>query len=415
MLAAFPGPVCARSANPRTFLKGMPAANKGMPQQKTLNDVAGDRAREVSLHKAEAAGQKAALLRAHPNTRDLQAAIVLFQESARLFKAASAYDRAAGANLQIGEIYFTLSRFDKALGSYREVLRLAPNNPELSCQALSRIARTYATTGLSSDEADSYSEQALKLSLGLSSRTQAGALEARGEFLYNSSKVQESVEWFDRARALFAEANDANGEAQTLLMLAYAHFPTDRATGIHLAREALGLWTLTGNRYGVAQAQMVLGNFASTTDEFESSQCSCKQALPVFHGIRDKDNEAIILNILGKVNRETGDLDASLRYYRNARASFASVGDLLGSVEAITGIAKALTAKHQYKELPLLYAEKLRLAQKARHLPAEASAFADMAGIYVRRGQYAESRRALSALSGWLPRRAPLIMARATF
>jgi CHAT domain-containing protein/Flp pilus assembly protein TadD len=390
MLAAFPVLVCARSANPRTLLKGMPAANKGMPQQEILNDAAGRRAREVSLHKAEAAGQKAALLREHPNTKDLQAAIVSFQESARLFKAGSAYDRAAGANLQIGEIYFTLSQFDNAIESYREALRIDPKNPEISCQALSRMAHTYANLGQSS-EADSNSEQALKLSIGLSSRTQAEALSARGEFLHNSGKVQESVEFFDRARALFAEANDANGQAQTLLMLAYAHFPSDRATGIHLAREALRLWHSTKNRYGIAQAQKVLGTFAMATDEFETSQCNCKEALSVFHGISDKDNEAIILNLLGKVNRETGDLNASLRYYRDARASFARVQDLLGGVEAITGIANALIAKQRYKELPLLYAEKLRLARQAKHPVLEASALANMAGIYARSGQYARA------------------------
>src|SRR5689334_22032169 len=104
MLAAFPLLVCAQSANPRTYLKGMPVANKGMPQHKSSNDVADNRARDLTIHKAEAAEQKAVLLRKHPNARDLQAAIVLFQESARLFEAASAYDRAAGANLQIGEI-----------------------------------------------------------------------------------------------------------------------------------------------------------------------------------------------------------------------------------------------------------------------------------------------------------------------
>jgi len=390
MLAAFPLLVCARSASPRTFLKGMPAANKGMPQQKIINDVAGDRAREVSLHKAEAAGQKAALLREHLNTKDLQAAIVSFQESARLFKAGSANGRAAGANLQIGEIYFTLSQFDNAIESYREALRLDPKNPEISCRALSRMARTYATMGLSS-EADIYSERALKLSVGQSNQIQAEALEARGEFLHNSGKVRESVELFDRARALFAEANDANGQAQTMLMLAYAHFPTDRTTGIHLAREALRLCHSTKNHYGVAQAQMALGTFAMATDEFETSQCNCKEALSIFRGMGDKDNEAIIFNILGKVNREIGDMDASLRYYRNARASFARVPDLLGGAVAITGIANALSAKQQYKELLPWYVEKLSLARRAQHPVLEASAFADMAGIYVRRGQYARA------------------------
>jgi len=401
MLIAFPLLVCARSANPRTYLKGMPVANKGMPQQKSLADVASNRARDLAIHKAEEAEQKAAQLRQHPNTRGLQAAIVLLQESARLFKTASAYDRAAGVKLQIGEIYFTLSRFDNALGAYREARRLDPKNPEISCQALSRMARTYSTTGESS-KADSNSEQALKLSIGLSSRTRAEALEARGEFLYNSGQLQESVQLFDRARALFAEANDSNGEAQTVLMLAYTHFPTDRATGIHLTQEALRLWNSTENRDGAAQQKMALANFAITTDEFETSQCSCKQALPVFQEIGDRDNEAIILNILGKVSRETGDLDASLRYYRKARAALASVQDWLGSFEAITGIAKALTAKQLYEELPSLYAEKLRLARKARHPALVASAYADMASIYVRSQQHARAEELYqSSLDGY--------------
>ncbi|HZI55134.1 MAG TPA: CHAT domain-containing protein [Verrucomicrobiae bacterium] len=361
----------------------------GLPQASLAGET-NQSARDVLFQKAEAAAQKAAMLQQHVTTKDLEEAIRLFQESARLFKATDSNDHAAEALLQVGEIYFTVSQFNKTLDSYREALVLDGKNPELRCRVLSRMARTHATMGHSS-EAKSYAEQALGLSTRLSRRTQAEALEALGEALHNSGKVQESVEFFNRARDLFAEAKDANGQAQTLLMLAYARFPKDRAAGLHLAGEALRVFSSAGTRYQVAQAERAVAMFAATTDEFETIQCNCQDALPVFRGIGDKDSEAVTLNILGLVNWKMGDVDKSLRFYQSARASFASLGDLTGGAEAVTGMAKALRAKHQYQNLLFLYEEKLRLAKKAEHPGLVASAYADMAAIYMHDRQYAKA------------------------
>src|SRR5262249_49005980 len=144
----------------------------------------------------------------------------------------------AAASLQIGDIYATLSRYDEALSSFQEASALAGDDPEVHCQALSRMARIYANRGRS--EADSSSEQEFSLSEGLSKKTAAEALQARGEtLLYSHPQTARNL--LDRARALFKEANEPNGEAEALLMLAYVESRKDRTEAVRLAAESLGL------------------------------------------------------------------------------------------------------------------------------------------------------------------------------
>ena len=150
------------------------------------------------------------------------AATRLFRESSRLFAAGRSYDKAADSQLQIGEIYLILSEFDKARKSFDEAFKVA-QDLELRCRALSGIARIYASTGPYS-LADDYSRQALSLCEHLSERAQAEALEARGEVLYSGGDYSKSADCLRRARDLFVAAKDDNGQAQALLMLAYALF-----------------------------------------------------------------------------------------------------------------------------------------------------------------------------------------------
>ena len=91
--------------------------------------------------RAEAAFQRAGALRDKHTAKDLMAAAGTFRSSAELFREAGSYERAADAYLQAGDIDSTLSQYERARGSYREVLRL--EDPEKRCKALSRIARTY--------------------------------------------------------------------------------------------------------------------------------------------------------------------------------------------------------------------------------------------------------------------------------
>jgi tetratricopeptide (TPR) repeat protein len=97
------------------------------------------------------------------------------------------------------------------------------------------------------------------------------------------------------------------------------------------------------------------------------------------------------LNGLGFVNRETGDLQKSLEYYQKARAIFAGVHDMVGELEAITGMRKALTAMKNYKQLLPLCAAELRLSRQAGDPVLVAASLADMAAAYEAENKYAQA------------------------
>ena len=175
--------------------------------------------RDVLRLRAEAAFQKATLLRENQTGTNLTAAVGLLRKSAQLFLAVHLYEKAADAYFHAGQIYFTFGQYDKARRFYRQALKLG-QDPEVRCRALSRIARTYASTRPYS-LADRYSTQALKLCEGLSEEAKAEALEARGEALDFAGERSKSEAYFLEARDLFAIAKDKDGQAQALLMLAY--------------------------------------------------------------------------------------------------------------------------------------------------------------------------------------------------
>jgi CHAT domain-containing protein len=332
--------------------------------------------------RAEEAFATAVALRDKQTAADLANSAKLFRTSAKLFAAAEEYQQQADADAEAGDIYFTLSQYDSARRSYSEALKIS-QDPEKRCRALSRIARTYAATGPLS-QVERYANQASDLCQNLSPVAQAEALEARGEALDFAGDRPNSEDAFRRARDLYASAKDENGEARTLLMLAYSDlFSGDRQVqGLELAQRALQLWSSTGHSYGPARMRSVLGTFAISRGEFETAQCNYKIAKPVFHELGNKDEEASVLNGLGFVSRETGDWQKSLEYYRKARVMFATVHDMQGEHEAITGISKALTARNTYGELLALSVSELRLARKAGDPVLVAASLSDMAAAY---------------------------------
>jgi CHAT domain-containing protein len=348
--------------------------------------------RDVLKQRAETASAKAALLREKQSSADLNSAVGLFRESARLFEAGSLHEDAADAHVHAGEIYFTFSQYDKARRSYREALKIG-QHPDVRCRALSRMAQSYVPTGPFA-LADDYSKQAMSMCEHLNEKAQAEALEARGEVLDFGGESSESGDYLRRARDLFALANDDAGQARTLYTLALLElFSGDRrARGLATADEALRLSTSTGNRYEVARMRSLLGISGIRRGEFETAQCNYAVARPVFHEIGNKDDEAIVLNGLGYVSRETGDWQKSLEYYQRARSFFADVRDLRGEIEAINGIGKAITAMKNYHALLPVYEAELRLARQAGDPVLVAVSLADIAGAVAEEKRYAKAK-----------------------
>ena len=368
------------------------------PQTTTKKDSAPD----LRLRRAQHSFDEAMALTEKQKASELAAAVSAFQESARLFELAHADTKAAEAYFLAGDIDSRLSRYGSARRSFRKSLQLE-QEPELRCKALSRIARSFATTGPFA-LADRYSTEALGLCANLSEGAQAEAMEARGEALDLAGERAQSDEYLVRARDLFAKAKDDNGRAQALLMLAsHDLFSSEkRQAGIEAAAQALQLWSSAGNQSGIARMRSILGTFATINGEFEVAQCNYKIARPIFQELGNKDDEGSVLNGMASVSGEMGDWQNSLYHFEQARAAFADIHDELGEIEAIRGMGKALRLMKSSRSRIPLYEAELKLARQAGDPISVTSALADTASAYEAEHRYAQAEAFyLRALEGY--------------
>ena len=340
---------------------------------------------------AEELAQRAVVLSRLQTNKNLTSAASLFHQSTRLFLSAGLPDNAANSHFREGEIYVSLGSYDKARRSFQSAVAVT-HDPEVQCRALSAMTRLYASNG-PLPLAKHYSELAVNVCKSLSQAAQAEALEARGEALDSAGEHAESESCLQSAIDLFAAAQDDNGRARALLMLAYSKFFSDgeHSLGIDHARQAMHLWSTMGDRHGTARARSALGMFAITRGEFETAECNYRAAKGLFHQIGDKDGEAIVLNGLGYVNREIGDWQKSLEFYQNARDAFASVQDFLGEHEAIKSAGRNLSAMGNYDEMLSAYKAGLRVAKNAKDPLLVASSLSDIGEAYAVMGDYAQA------------------------
>jgi CHAT domain-containing protein len=321
--------------------------------------------------------------------RDLRNALRLLADSAQQFASSGQPHRAAIAKLEAGDVYLMMSGYQQAIASYRRALILSEGRVDLRCTALSRIARTYANIGRP-QASQQYSDEAVSVCMGIPDRkAQADAVEAQGEARFWSGNMADAVVSFTRARELASEAGDRDGEELATLMLSGAI--DDQHQANRLAMSALEGFVKSGDKYNAARAHLKLAYLASAVGDFEVARCHCENSLPLFQRLADKDNEAIALNILGMVARQSGDIEESLSDYGRAKSDFASVQDGLGEAESISAIADILLSQHKYGDLEPLYLRKLHLAQATSNRAFQAAALLDLGDVYARQHRYAQA------------------------
>ncbi len=330
-------------------------------------------------------------LREELTERDLRSAIRFFEESSRGFSASGLRAKAALAELEAGDTYQMMSRYQEALRAYHRSVALTADLPNSRCTALAHISRTYANMGRNA-QALPIAEKALALCEASSDRAAlAYATEVQGEVQFWSGDIPAATKMFTHARQLALEAGDRGVEARSTMMLAQILHATSPEEASRLIHQAMDVWTDTGNRYEVARAHLIMAFFAGDEGKFTSAQCHCREALGAFERIADKDNAAIALNVLGLVANATGDAEAAEDYYRRARNDFSSAQDDLGEAESLVGLNGALAKQNRYQAILPLYRREIYLAQSTKNSGLLASAHLNIGDFLMHDHRYREA------------------------
>lgn len=325
--------------------------------------------------------------------QDLNKAVDLFEQSARLFQQDHSFTDAAENYIKIGEIYRISGRYRQELSMYDQALKLAGESEiALRCSIRSHQALAYIDTDIG--QSRNFSQEAFRLSeLTPDPSAKAEALVVSAE-LQMSADLEEAFGKLRSAVQLFHQAKDIDGEARAQLFAGYAlfHLKSSFEDASSAFNEALRLWTSVNNAHGMAEAHRALGQYWYGTDEPQKAKNEYDLAEPVFHAVRDRKYEAIISSARGDVSAEVGNYEEALRYHQKAYQEFLEIGDVRGEMAAMEGKAHAQWVLHRYEKSRQLNKTKLR---RARQLPGfsryEASALGGIADFYVLHSDFAHA------------------------
>ncbi|MEU7872079.1 tetratricopeptide repeat protein [Dactylosporangium sp. NPDC049140] len=158
--------------------------------------------------------------------------------------------------------------------------------------------------------------------------TRAWAHRLLGRAHTHLDHFDEACRHLEQALALYLVAQDATGQAHTLVYLAQLHSRQDRdILAIEHASRALALFRADQHLSGQADALSAIGWFHARLGDHDSALNACWEALRLFQRLQNQNFEAYIWDGLGYVYHQLGDHQQALSCYRQALELFRELGD----------------------------------------------------------------------------------------
>jgi CHAT domain-containing protein/predicted negative regulator of RcsB-dependent stress response len=237
----------------------------------------------------------------------------------------------ARALRKIGDVYFTISEYKKALDYYTRAL-------EMSRAALDRTGEIEALNAVGyvdiylgeSKRALDFCNQGLELSrAGGDRRGEAQALNNLGEAYYMLGELPKARDlFFSEALKLWSALGEQRGQALALINLGYVYYDLGDILAARDAFEkSLFLWRATNERRGQAQALSQIGGTRSILGEKQAALEFFNEALEIFRDGGDRDGEAATLNGIGHIYLTLGEQQKALDAYTGATELFHAAGN----------------------------------------------------------------------------------------
>jgi CHAT domain-containing protein len=276
--------------------------------------------------------EKAKTLRSEWRESSLREAISEYGEVERQSKATGAYEQAAEAARNRGDVYFLLGDYRNALEQYKEAHSLwrLTRNRTAEMQALNLVGYVHLYLGKT--------ETGLKLAsralsyFRSSGRTDTGLAEAEncaGEANSSLGKLRKSIEHFERALELWTASNNKSGQALATLNIAYSSSDSgDIQKAQNLFTQSHSIYQELGDKRGEARALTGLGAIHSFRGEKQAALDNHLKAMNLLRTIGDHAGEAIALNNIGQSHEDLGNLPTALDNYNQALKLNQELGNL---------------------------------------------------------------------------------------
>ena len=386
----------------------------------------------TSIDKAHAAAQsafnEATVLTTKQNEDALRAAIRKYEEAVPLFKAAGDTYRQALTFLSIGNAYYNLNEYRKALDYFNETLALAVT---LKDQRLEAGTQTFVGGMLDIlgdvSRALDHQQRALALARQYGSRAAEGtALSNIGKIYNDVADWQKALEFYAQALPIFRSLGQKLNEALTLNNIGIAYFQAgEDQKALEYLQQSLPLLREAGNKnseaytlLNIGRVLRRLGENKKALEHFDQAQAIQKQtgnkahegetlddiglaysaegqpakalefhlqAAQIQRAVGSLRREAVALVNVGEAHNHLAQADKAVEPFTQALAMLRSVGDLSNAAIALEGLARAeqkrnnLEAAHKYITESLAAIETVRSRASSLQMRASYRALAERA------------------------------------
>lgn len=297
-------------ANPNVELPGLTGRNRVV----ALNDLAAqvverepDRAARLYSEAAELAGSlgdrsgeaaaRFGLGDAHRVRGDFRSALEEYEAARRLFTTQGNHFQVGRCVRRLGDVYYFISDYDRALSHYFAALELFrhPVEEELAKQARLQTAHLLTTVGNVLRTAEDFDDALAYYRQSLEAYEEEGSAVGRRGTLYNIGNIQFDKGLLEESQATFGEVLELAREAEDMYL-------------VSLALTGLAGVELEVGRYGAAEAYLL-------------------EALELDRATRRRQGVLSNLIHLVKTYRLTGQSDRALRMAEEARVLAQELGD----------------------------------------------------------------------------------------
>jgi CHAT domain-containing protein len=362
----------------------------------TVESLRGAAARDEAAAAASDAYAEAEALRAKWDGASLRAAADRYATALAYAMRAGDSDLAALSLRGTGDCHFILSEFHESLAAYEQALAFSRSRGDGAAELDALNDSGYACIYLGKNDA-ALRQSALALSLlaaradehGAESRRQkARALNTAGEVYYSLSELRKALDYFEQARAAWAEAGDRAGEALARLNLGYTHTDLgDLKSASEQYDRALALWQAVGDNRGEALTLTAIGGLQSFLGEKQSALDYHGRALRVFQALGNYQGEAATWNGIAQVYEDSGQSRVALNCYETALRLYEQVGNRDFAALTMFYVGRSRQAIGEPDAALDYYLRSARLSRAVGNRQFEAHALKGAGTVYESRGQ----------------------------
>ena len=224
---------------------------------------------------------------------------------------------------------------------------------------------------------------------------QANALRIKAAATQYQGHLQDSIDQYEQALALYQQIGNGQGACWSLLSLCTCISNLgdfDRA--IERGKEVIQLCREIGYRLGEGWAVFGLGSYYVMQSEYTEATAMLKQALHIGHEMCDRRLQASVLHWQGICLRSQEQLDQAQVVFQEALAIFRDIANSFGEGKVLNDVGILERYANHYNKSLALHQQALDIGQRIENQELRCRTFTCLGHAYVAMKRYIQAQTA---------------------